>query len=83
MKQQPEQLDPKLQWSETIKAISEKPGVYLMKDEAGKIIYVGKAVSLKKRVASYFNRPEGQSTKTALMVSLVADIETVVTATEK
>ncbi len=83
MKQPPEQLDPKLQWSETIKAISEKPGVYLMKDEAGKIIYVGKAVSLKKRVASYFNRPEGQSTKTALMVSLVADIETVVTATEK
>ena len=68
---------------ELIKGISESPGVYLMKDGAGKIIYVGKAINLKKRVASYFQRQETHSTKTALMVARVVDIETVITASEK
>ncbi len=67
----------------TIKGISQNPGVYLMKDEKGKIIYVGKAINLQKRVASYFQRKEALGPKTALMVSRIADIETVVTASEK
>ena len=66
-----------------IKGISESPGVYLMKDAHGKIIYVGKAINLQKRVASYFQRQETHSEKTALMVARVAGIETVVTASEK
>ena len=68
---------------ETIKGISESPGVYLMKDDSRKIIYVGKAINLQKRVASYFQRQEAHSAKTALMVARVANIETVVTASEK
>ncbi|MFO7715692.1 excinuclease ABC subunit UvrC [Desulfosarcina sp.] len=69
--------------AEAIKGISERSGVYLMKDDKGEIIYVGKAICLQKRVASYFKRQENQSAKTALMVDRVADIETVVTASEK
>ncbi|MBC2741962.1 MAG: excinuclease ABC subunit UvrC [Desulfosarcina sp.] len=68
---------------EGIKGLSESPGVYLMKDDRGKIIYVGKAINLQKRVASYFQRQETHGAKTALMVARVADIETVVTASEK
>jgi excinuclease ABC subunit C len=68
---------------EVIKGISESPGVYLMKDAGGQIIYVGKAINLQKRLASYFQRQDAHSAKTALMVARVADIETVITASEK
>jgi len=58
-----------------IKTFPDTPGVYFMKDRAGEIIYVGKAVSLKKRVASYFNRRAlGAGLKTDVMMSYVADI---------
>ncbi len=66
-----------------VKGLPEKPGVYLMRDADGIIIYVGKAINLKKRVTSYFQRQDAHSPKTALMVSRVADIETVVTTSEK
>jgi excinuclease ABC subunit C len=69
--------------AEVVKAISDGPGVYLMKEASGKIIYVGKAINLQKRVASYFQRQEAHSAKTAMMVARVTDIETVVTASEK
>ena len=69
--------------ADRIKSISQKPGVYLMKDGRGEIIYVGKAINLHKRVASYFQRKADLGAKTALMTSRVADIETVVTASEK
>jgi excinuclease ABC subunit C len=54
-----------------------------MKGKNGEIIYVGKAVNLKKRVASYFSRQEAHGAKTAILVSQIEEIETVVTATEK
>ena len=66
-----------------IDGIAEKPGVYLMKNGDGRIIYVGKAINLKKRVASYFQHKDTHSPKTALMVTRIADIDTVVTASEK
>ena len=54
---------------------------YARKD--AEIIYVGKAINLQKRLASYFQRQDAHSPKTALMVARVADIETVITASEK
>ena len=54
-----------------------------MKDNTGEILYVGKAANLKKRVASYFNRPEHRDLKTAVMVRKVADLDTIVTHSEK
>jgi excinuclease ABC subunit C len=53
--------------------LPDTPGVYIFKDGAGKIIYIGKAKSLKKRVQSYFSRD--LSSKTQAMVSKIADIE--------
>ncbi len=52
-----------------------KPGVYLMKDEAGKIIYVGKAKSLKDRLASYYHQPLGYTRKLDGLLQLVREIE--------
>jgi len=61
--------------------VPDAPGVYLFKDRRGKILYVGKARSLKKRVASYFVRgPE--VTKTEALLDSFADVETIVTNTE-
>ncbi|MFC1658794.1 UvrB/UvrC motif-containing protein [Candidatus Omnitrophota bacterium] len=53
--------------------IPEAPGVYIFKDKTGRILYIGKARSLKKRVKSYFTRP--QSLKIQIMVSKVADLQ--------
>jgi excinuclease ABC subunit C len=57
------------------------PGVYLMKNRAGKVIYVGKAVDLKKRVGSYF-ADVPKDPKTTLLVKEIADIDVIVTDTE-
>ncbi len=83
MAQPPDRSDSSTHITKIIGAISEGPGVYLMKEAGGEIIYVGKAINLQKRVASYFQRQGAQGAKTALMVARVADIETVVTASEK
>ncbi len=66
---------------EQIKQIPDKPGVYLMKDDSGEIIYVGKARSLKKRVRSYF-RKGNQSYKTSIMIDHIDDFDYIVTDTE-
>ncbi len=64
-------------------AIPTTPGVYLYKDSQGKIIYVGKARNLRKRVLSYF-RPKDQLTpKTVAMIGHAASLETLNTTTEK
>jgi len=60
------------------------PGVYLMKDADGTILYVGKALSLKKRLASYFNRHHNKNDyKTNILVSRTHDFDVVLTATEQ
>ena len=64
-----------------IALLPEKPGVYLMKDANDKIIYIGKAKSLKKRVSQYFLRP--QSGKVAAMVSHVDHFDTIVVSSNK
>lgn len=57
-------------------------GVYLMKDNSGNILYIGKGKNLKKRVKSYFLSSANHSHRIALMVSQVRDIECIVTDTE-
>ena len=58
------------------------PGVYLMKDKNGKIIYVGKSKSLKDRVSSYFHLSSDANIKTLRMVSLVDDFDVIFCDTE-
>lgn len=67
--------------SDKLANLTDKPGVYLMKDEDGKVIYVGKAVNLKNRVRSYFNA-SNQNAKVQVMVPKITDIETIVTDSE-
>ncbi|WP_172187122.1 excinuclease ABC subunit UvrC [Lentilactobacillus kribbianus] len=61
--------------------LPDLPGIYLMKDINGKIIYVGKAKNLKNRVRSYFK--SSHEGKTAKLVSTIADFETIITSTDK
>ncbi len=59
-----------------------RPGVYLMKNEAGEIIYVGKAKNLRSRVRSYFQRSRDHSPKVRVMVSHITDFDYIVTDSE-
>lgn len=61
--------------------LPDKPGVYIMKDESGNVIYIGKAVSLKNRVKQYF-RANYQDRKVSAMVSKIASFEYILTDTE-
>ncbi len=63
--------------------LPSNPGVYLFKDRKGTILYVGKAGNIKHRVSSYFQKPGGKDLKTLTMLEKVADIDTMVTDTEK
>jgi excinuclease ABC subunit C len=60
-----------------------RPGVYLMRDARGRVLYVGKARSLKQRLASHFRVAGPLDPKTALLRRQIATLETVVTASEK
>jgi excinuclease ABC subunit C len=66
---------------EKLQNLPEEPGVYIMKDAKGHIIYIGKALSLWNRVRSYFQKGS-KGEKTEIMVRQIADIETIVTHTE-
>jgi excinuclease ABC subunit C len=65
-----------------LNALPHKPGIYLMKDAQGTIIYVGKAISLHQRVRSYFQESADLSPKNRSMVAKVDDIEYVVVQNE-
>jgi len=62
--------------------LPEQPGVYLMKSARGEILYIGKARVLADRVRSYFQKGGDHSPKTALMLSQMTDLETIVTRSE-
>lgn len=66
---------------EELKKLPDKPGVYIMHDKNGKIIYVGKAISLKKRVRQYF-RKNNKTKRIENMVALVNYFEYIVTDNE-
>ncbi len=72
---------------EKLSRTSTGPGVYVMKDGRGNIIYVGKARNLKKRLNSYFTRfyssPQQLDIKTGVLVRKITDFDTILTHTEK
>jgi excinuclease ABC subunit C len=74
----PEALSP----GEKVKQFPTVPGVYLMKDGTGVVIYVGKAKSLRHRASHYFTKAAAEDPRTADMVPLIADIDYIETPTE-
>ena len=74
--QSPDRLEARLQ------EIPADPGVYLMRDRLGEILYIGKAKKLRTRVRSYFRESQAHSPHIALMVQQIAEIEFIVTDTE-
>lgn len=67
---------------QTLSQIPDAPGVYLMMDAAGEILYIGKAVSLRNRVRSYFQEGAVHTIRTAAMAEKVADVRTIVVTNE-
>ncbi len=67
--------------AERLKSVPQEPGVYILKDGAGTIIYVGKASSLRNRLRSYFAFPD--SPKLILIQRRLADFELIITASEQ
>ncbi len=67
---------------EKLKLLPTNPGVYLMKNKQGQIIYVGKAINLKNRVRQYFQSSRNHSAKTLAMVSHIYNFETIITHNE-
>src|SRR5918995_3711689 len=62
--------------------LPDQPGVYLFKDQTGAVLYIGKAARLADRVRSYFLKGADHNAKTSLLVSQIADLETMVTRSE-
>ena len=79
--------DPESSIKDKLAKVSSKPGVYLMKDVYGKVIYVGKARILKKRLASYFSRIENSRSrmdmKTEILIRNISNFDTIITDSEK
>lgn len=69
-------------FEEELKKLPAKPGVYIMHDENDAIIYVGKAISLRNRVRSYFRESTNKSPKIEKMVSLISRFEYIITDSE-
>ena len=69
-------------FSEELKKLPDKPGVYIMHNSSDEIIYVGKAVKLKNRVRQYFQNSKNKTAKTTALVSHIAYFEYIVTDSE-
>ncbi|MGH2369219.1 MAG: GIY-YIG nuclease family protein, partial [Chloroflexota bacterium] len=70
-------------FTDQLKALPAKPGVYIMRNAKGDVIYVGKAASLRNRVRSYFGAPRSLEPKTHRLVQQVDDFEYIVTGSEQ
>jgi len=68
---------------EQLKTLPTKPGVYLFKDNQGKVIYVGKAASLRNRMRAYFSPGANLSSKLERLAASISDFETIVTDSEQ
>jgi excinuclease ABC subunit C len=60
---------------EKVKQFPATPGVYLMKDDQGRVLYVGKAKNLRNRAAHYFTKAAAEDSRTAELIKLIADID--------
>ena len=65
-----------------VRNLPTTPGVYLMKDDKGRVIYIGKAVDLKSRVSSYFTSAAAIDRRTADLVLEIKDVEFIETESE-
>ncbi len=74
---------PRQDFSQRLRVTPAKPGVYLMRDASQRVIYVGKAASLRNRIGSYFQGSPNPSPKVRKMVRRVADFEYIVTESEQ
>ena len=74
---------PETKFAQRLKALPAKPGVYIMKNDAGEVIYVGKATRLKDRVRSYFGAPRSLEPKTRRLVKQIADFEYILCRSEQ
>jgi len=63
--------------------VTQRPGVYIMKNAGNRVLYVGKAANLRKRLQSYFKKSGPADPKTRALVSNITHFEVVITATEK
>ena len=80
---EPSQLDPKEpDPREKVRQFPTTPGVYLMKDAVGRVLYVGKAVNLRSRASSYFNKAAAVDFRTADLVRQIRDIDFISTDSE-
>jgi len=61
--------------AEKVRSFPQTPGVYLMKDEAGRVIYIGKAKNLRARAGSYFLKAAAEDSRTAKLVTEIRDID--------
>src|SRR5271167_1500537 len=77
LEDEPEAIDQKLA------ATSTEPGIYLLRDRAGKVLYVGKAKSLRNRVRAYFREGGDGRYQVRFLMKRVRDFDTIVTASEK
>jgi len=80
--EQPSADGPSLPPQEKVREFPTTPGVYLMKDELGRVIYVGKAVNLRSRAGSYFTEAAAQDRRTADLVPEISDIDFLSTDSE-
>src|SRR5215212_3805794 len=70
------------QLQEKLDVLPQKPGCYLYKDANGQIIYVGKAINLRNRVRSYFQKSANLTIKTRRLVESVRDLDYIVVESE-
>jgi len=73
----------KTRFAAQLAALPARPGVYIMRDGEGRVIYVGKAASLRSRVRSYFGSPRSMESKVRALSSSIADFEYMVTNTSQ
>ncbi len=74
--------DPHIYLKSLVDVLPNKPGVYQYFDKDGKLLYIGKALDLKKRVSSYFSKSAKDSFKTHILVGKIRDIRHIIVSTE-